>query len=134
VTVDGGVTGEIGVGLLLLVGITHTDSEAELDWMVNKVVNLRVFSDVGGKMNLALGDVDGSVLAISQFTLYGNSKKGNRPSYVDAARPELAEPLYDRFCEKLSEATGKPVQKGAFGAHMDVELVNDGPVTIMLEK
>ena len=131
---DGNVSGEIGVGLLLLVGITHSDTEGELDWMVKKVANLRVFNDAEGKMNLALGDVDGGVLAISQFTLYGDAKKGNRPSYIDAARPEQAEPLYDQFCEKLSVAIGKPVRKGVFGAHMHVELTNDGPVTIMLER
>lgn len=134
VTVDGSVTGEIGPGLLLLVGITHEDDEAVLDWMVHKLANLRVFNDTDGKMNLSLTDVDGGVLAISQFTLYGDAKKGNRPSYIQAARPEVAEPLYDRFCKKLGEAIGKTVQRGVFGAHMDVELVNDGPVTLMLEK
>ncbi|MCA8934756.1 MAG: D-tyrosyl-tRNA(Tyr) deacylase [Planctomycetes bacterium] len=134
VTVDGSVTGKIGPGLLLLVGLTHGDDEAVLDWMVHKLANLRVFSDGDGKMNLSLTDVDGGVLAISQFTLYGDAKKGNRPSYIEAARPEVAEPLYDKFCEKLGEAIGKTVQRGVFGAHMDVELVNDGPVTLMLEK
>ena len=134
VTVDGSVTGKIGPGLLLLVGLTHGDDEAVLDWMVHKLANLRVFSDGDGKMNLSLTDVDGGVLAISQFTLYGDTKKGNRPSYIEAARPEVAEPLYDKFCEKLGEAIGKTVQRGVFGAHMDVELVNDGPVTLMLEK
>lgn len=134
VTVDGSVTGKIGPGLLLLVGLTHGDDETVLDWMVHKLANLRVFNDADGKMNLSLTDVDGGVLAISQFTLYGDTKKGNRPSYIEAARPDVAEPLYDRFCEKLGEAIGKAVQRGVFGAHMDVELVNDGPVTLMLEK
>ena len=134
VTVDGSVTGEIGRGLLLLVGITHGDTDAELDWMVHKLSGLRVFNDTHGKMNLSVQDVDGGVLAISQFTLYGDAKKGNRPSYIEAARPEVAEPLYDKFCEALGNAIGKQVQRGVFGAHMDVELINDGPVTLMLER
>lgn len=134
VTVEGRVTGEIGPGLLLLVGIRQGDGEAELEWMVHKLTNLRVFSDAEGKMNLSVQDTGGGVLAISQFTLYGDAKKGNRPSYIEAARPEVAEPLYDKFCEQLGAAIGKEVQRGVFGAHMDVELINDGPVTLMLEK
>lgn len=134
VTVEGRVTGEIGPGLLLLVGIRQGDGDAELEWMVHKLANLRVFSDAEGKMNLSVQDTGGGVLAISQFTLYGDAKKGNRPSYIEAARPEVAEPLYDKFCEQLGAAIGKEVQRGVFGAHMDVELVNDGPVTLMLEK
>lgn len=134
VTVDGKVSGEIGHGLLLLVGITHNDTEAELDWMVNKLSGLRIFSDTHGKMNLSVQDVNGGVLAISQFTLYGDAKKGNRPSYIEAARPEVAEPLYDKFCEALGNAIGTQVQRGIFGSHMDVELVNDGPVTLMVER
>ncbi|MBZ0136864.1 MAG: D-tyrosyl-tRNA(Tyr) deacylase [Planctomycetes bacterium] len=134
VSVEGEVTGEIGRGLLLLIGITHADTDAELEWMVNKLSGLRIFSDTHGKMNLSVQDVNGNVLAISQFTLYGDAKKGNRPSYIEAARPEVAEPLYDRFCEALGSALGKQVQRGVFGAHMDVELVNDGPVTLMLER
>lgn len=134
VTVEGRVTGEIGPGLLLLVGIRQGDGDAELEWMVHKLANLRVFSDAEGKMNLSVQDTGGGVLAISQFTLYGDAKKGNRPSYIEAARPEVAEPLYDKFCEQLGAAIGKEVQRGVFGAHMDVELINDGPVTLMLEK
>lgn len=134
VTVEGRVTGEIGPGLLLLVGIRQGDGDAELEWMVHKLANLRVFGDAEGKMNLSVQDTGGGVLAISQFTLYGDAKKGNRPSYIEAARPEVAEPLYDKFCEQLGAAIGKEVQRGVFGAHMDVELVNDGPVTLMLEK
>jgi len=134
VTVEGRVTGEIGPGLLLLVGIRQGDGDAELEWMVHKLANLRVFSDAEGKMNLSVQDTGGGVLAISQFTLYGDAKKGNRPSYIEAARPEVAEPLYDKFCEQLGAAIGKEVQRGVFGAHMDVELVNDGPVTLMLER
>lgn len=134
VTVEGRVTGEIGPGLLLLVGIKQGDGDPELQWMVHKLANLRVFSDAEGKMNLSLQDTGGGVLAISQFTLYGDAKKGNRPSYIEAARPEIAEPLYENFCEQLGAAIGKEVQRGVFGAHMDVELINDGPVTLMLEK
>jgi len=134
VTVEGRVTGAIGPGLLLLVGIRQGDGDAELEWMVHKLANLRVFSDAEGKMNLSVQDTGGGVLAISQFTLYGDAKKGNRPSYIEAARPEVAEPLYDKFCEQLGAAIGKEVQRGVFGAHMDVELINDGPVTLMLER
>lgn len=134
VTVEGRVTGAIGPGLLLLVGIRQGDGDAELEWMVHKLANLRVFGDAEGKMNLSVQDTGGGVLAISQFTLYGDAKKGNRPSYIEAARPEVAEPLYDKFCEQLGAAIGKEVQRGVFGAHMDVELINDGPVTLMLER
>ena len=134
VTVEGKVTGTIERGLLLLVGIRDGDTAAEIEWMARKVAQLRVFSDTHGKMNLSVQDVHGDVLAISQFTLYGDTAKGNRPSYITAARPEAAEPLYEKFCEQLSALAGKPVAKGVFGAHMDVELTNDGPVTLMLEK
>ena len=134
VAVDGKVTGEIGRGLLLLVGIRDADTEVEVEWMARKVAQLRVFSDTHGKMNLSVQDVHGGVLAISQFTLYGDTTKGNRPSYITAARPEVAEPLYQKFCAELSGLIGEPVARGVFGAHMDVELVNDGPVTLMLEK
>ena len=120
-TVDGAVTGAIGPGLLVLLGVTHTDTEADADRLAEKVRNLRVFADADGRMNEPLGERE--VLCVSQFTLYGDTRKGNRPAYVDAARPEVAEPLYERFCERLD------AQRGVFGAHMDVELVNDGPVT-----
>ncbi len=125
VTVDGDVTGAIGSGLLVLLGVTHTDTERDADKLAEKVRNLRVFADAQGRMNEPLGERQ--VLCISQFTLYGDTRKGNRPAYVQAARPEIAEPLYDRVCERLD------AQKGVFGAHMDVELVNDGPVTVMIE-
>jgi D-tyrosyl-tRNA(Tyr) deacylase len=125
VTVDGAVTGAIGAGLLVLLGVTHSDTEADADRLAEKVRNLRVFADAEGRMNEPLGERE--VLCVSQFTLYGDTRKGNRPAYVDAARPEVAEPLYERFCEQLS------AQRGVFGAHMDVELVNDGPVTILIE-
>jgi D-tyrosyl-tRNA(Tyr) deacylase len=125
VTVDGEVTGAIGAGLLVLLGVTHSDTESDADKLAEKIRNLRIFPDADGRMNEPLGHRE--VLCISQFTLYGDARKGNRPAYVEAARPEQAEPLYERVCERLD------AQKGVFGAHMDVELVNDGPVTLMLE-
>jgi D-tyrosyl-tRNA(Tyr) deacylase len=134
VTVEGRVTGEIGVGLLLLVGFTAGDDEAALEWMADKVVGLRVFSDPEGKMNLSLGDVGGGLLVVSQFTLYGDTRKGRRPSFVHAAPPSVAIPLYEKFLEILAGRSGTPVQSGEFGAMMDVELVNDGPVTLVLER
>lgn len=134
VTVEGRVTGEIGVGLLLLVGFTEGDDEAGLDWMADKIVGLRVFSDADGKMNLSLGDVGGGLLVVSQFTLYGDTRKGRRPSFVHAAPPSVSMPLYETFLEILAGRSGTPVQCGEFGAMMDVELVNDGPVTLVLER
>jgi D-tyrosyl-tRNA(Tyr) deacylase len=133
VTVDGRVTGQIGLGLLLLAGLTDGDGEETLAWMAKKVVQLRVFPDDEGKMNRSLEEAGGGILVVSQFTLYGDARKGNRPSFIDAARPEVAIPLYERFVELL-RATGRPVATGEFGAMMDVELVNDGPVTLILER
>jgi D-tyrosyl-tRNA(Tyr) deacylase len=133
VRVAGRVTGRVGRGLLLLVGVTHADGEAELAWMADKVLGLRVFGDADGKMNLDVAEAGGAVLAVSQFTLYGDARKGKRPSFVDAARPEVAEPLYDRFVALL-RARGAHVETGEFGAMMEVELVNDGPVTLWLER
>jgi D-tyrosyl-tRNA(Tyr) deacylase len=127
------VTGRIGRGLLLLAGFTHSDAEAELAWMADKVLGLRIFGDAEGKMNLALAEAGGAVLLVSQFTLYGDARKGRRPSFIDAARPEVAIPLYERFAALLREH-GARVETGEFGAMMDVELVNDGPVTIWLER
>jgi D-tyrosyl-tRNA(Tyr) deacylase len=127
------VTGRIGRGYLLLVGLTHADSEAALAWMADKVIGLRLFGDAEDKMNLSLGDVGGALLVVSQFTLYGNAEKGRRPSFIDAARPEVAVPLYERFIALLRER-GVQVETGEFGAMMDVELVNDGPVTLWLER
>jgi D-tyrosyl-tRNA(Tyr) deacylase len=127
------VTGRVGRGLLLLVGLTHADTEAELAWMADKVLGLRVFADAEGKLNLDVGEAGGAVLAVSQFTLYGDARKGRRPSFVDAARPEAAEPLYERFVAMLRER-GARVETGEFGAMMAVELVNDGPVTLWLER
>ena len=133
VRVDGRVTGRIGRGFLLLVGLTHADGEEQVAWMAEKVASLRLFGDDEGKMNRGLEEVGGGLLVVSQFTLYGDARKGRRPSFIDAARPEHAIPLYDRFLELL-RATGVPVETGEFGAMMDVELVNDGPVTLWLER
>ncbi|HEY3285669.1 MAG TPA: D-aminoacyl-tRNA deacylase [Gemmatimonadaceae bacterium] len=127
------ITGAIGRGLLLLVGFTHADSEANAAWMAEKVAGLRLFGDAEGKMNLGLDDVNGAVLVVSQFTLYGDAQKGRRPSFIDAARPDQAIPLYERFVALLREG-GLRVETGEFGAMMDVELVNDGPVTLWLER
>ncbi len=127
------VTGRIGKGFLLLVGLTHTDGAEQVEWMAEKVSGLRLFSDAEDKMNLALADVGGEVLVVSQFTLYGDAVKGRRPSFIDAARPETAIPLYESFVTHL-RAKGLKVETGEFGAMMDVELVNDGPVTLWLER
>ena len=131
--VDGRVTGRIARGLLLLVGFTHSDGEEQVAWMAEKIPGLRIFSDAADKMNLALADVGGALLVVSQFTLYGDAEKGRRPSFVAAARPEQAIPLYQRFVQALRR-TGASVETGEFGATMEVELVNDGPVTVWLER
>lgn len=133
VTIDGRVAGEIGPGALLLVGFTDGDDEDVLRWMADRVVGLRIFRDGEGKMNRSVEDVGGGLLIVSQFTLYGDARKGRRPSFIAAARPEVAIPLYERFIELLRES-GVPVQTGEFGAMMDVALVNDGPVTLILER
>jgi D-tyrosyl-tRNA(Tyr) deacylase len=125
--------GRIGRGFLLLVGFTHTDDEARVTWMAEKIIGLRLFADPDDKMNLALADVGGELLVVSQFTLYGDAAKGRRPSFIDAARPETAIPLYERFVAIL-RGKGVTVATGEFGAMMDVELVNDGPVTLWLER
>jgi D-aminoacyl-tRNA deacylase len=133
VRVDGETVGAIGRGVVLLVGITHGDGEEEARWLAEKVAGLRIFPDADDKMNLALPEVGGEALVISQFTLYGDTQKGRRPSFVDAARSERAEPLYERFVALL-RAQGVPCATGRFGAMMAVELVNDGPVTLWLER
>jgi len=132
VSVDDQIVGQIERGFLVLVGITHGDGEAEARTLARKIVGLRVFEDGDGKMNLSLADIGGAVLAVSQFTLYGDVRKGRRPSFIDAARPEQAEPLYQRFCRLLA-AEGVAVEQGVFQAHMQITLVNDGPVTIWLD-
>jgi len=130
--VDGAVVGQIGPGFLVLLGITHSDGEAEATWLAKKIAGLRLFEDAEGKMNLGLADVGGAVLAVSQFTLYGNAAKGRRPSFTQAARPEQAQPLYEHFCAAL-RTEGVEVAQGIFQAHMQVALVNDGPVTLIVE-
>lgn len=132
VEVGDAVVGQIGPGFLILLGISHSDGEAEAAYLARKIVGLRVFEDNDGKMNLSLLEVKGAALVVSQFTLYGDARKGRRPSFSHAARPEHAEPLYDRFC-RLLEAEGVPVARGVFQAHMQVTLVNDGPVTLWLD-
>ena len=133
VRVDGRSTGRIDRGYLLLVGIRHDDDEARIAWMAEKVAGLRLFADADDKMNLALADVGGAVLVVSQFTLYGDASKGRRPSFIDAARPDVAIPLYERFIALLRDRQ-LTVATGEFGAMMQVELINDGPVTLWLER
>ncbi|GAB2560367.1 D-aminoacyl-tRNA deacylase [Gracilibacillus alcaliphilus] len=132
VTVDNEVIGAIDNGYLALVGITHADSEKDIDYLVNKMIHLRIFEDEKGKMNLSLQDVGGAILSISQFTLYGDTRKGRRPNFMQSAKPEQAERLYNLFNQKLKEA-GIHVETGRFGAMMDIRLTNHGPVTIMLD-
>jgi D-tyrosyl-tRNA(Tyr) deacylase len=134
VTVDGDVTGAIGQGLLVLLGVHRDDTDAERTWVVNKVANLRIFPDDEGRMNRSLLDTGGEALVVSQFTLYGDTRKGNRPSFIESAPPEQAEALYEAFVAALADLLGKPVPTGVFGAHMDVRLVNDGPVTLWVER
>ena len=131
VVIGGVCHGEIGTGLNILIGITEGDSEEDIDWLCHKIVNLRVFDDADG--NRSVMDVDGDILVISQFTLYASTKKGNRPSYIKAAKPEISVPLYEKFLERLENILGKPVKKGIFGADMEVTIVNDGPVTILID-
>jgi D-tyrosyl-tRNA(Tyr) deacylase len=133
VRIDGRVVGSIGAGFCLLVGFTHSDTPAQAEWMAEKVAGLRLFADPEGKMNLGLADVGGAVLVVSQFTLYGDAEKGRRPSFVGAARPEVAVPLYEAFVAAL-RARGLEVATGRFGAMMEVDLINDGPVTLLLER
>ena len=133
VTVEGKITGKIGKGYLVLLGVTYTDTKEVADYLVKKLCNLRVFTDENDKMNLSIKDIDGELLIVSQFTLYADSQKGNRPSFVNSAKPEMAEKLYEYFVEQCRKEV-KNVGTGIFGAHMKVELLNDGPVTIILEK
>lgn len=133
VSIDGKVVSTIGQGLFILVGVENGDTEADMKWLAAKAAGLRIFNDEEGVMNRSVVDVDGQLLAVSQFTLTASTKKGNRPSYIRAAGHELAVPLYDKFCVCLSENAGRPVQKGVFGADMQCALVNDGPVTIIID-
>jgi D-tyrosyl-tRNA(Tyr) deacylase len=133
VTIDGEITGAIGPGYCILVGFAPADTSAEVEWMADKIVGLRLFTDAEGKMNRDLGEMGGAVLVVSQFTLYGDARKGRRPSFIGAARPETAVPLYQHFIGCL-RAAGVTTATGTFGADMKVELVNDGPVTLLLER
>ena len=133
VTIDRETISAINEGLLLLIGITHSDSENEIDRITRKIVSLRIFDDEKGVMNRSVQDIGGSILAVSQFTLYGNCKKGNRPSYIDAAPGAVSEPLYDAFCDRLEQLLPGKIQRGRFGADMKVQLLNNGPVTILLD-
>lgn len=133
VTIEGHCKAQIGLGLLVLIGVMDEDNEEDIAWLTKKIVNLRVFDDENGVMNKSVLDVNGEILAISQFTLYASTKKGNRPSYIKAAKPEISVPLYERFCEALRSELGKDIGTGEFGADMKVELLNDGPVTICID-
>ena len=132
-TVDGEVTGQIKAGLLVLLGIEDTDTEEELNWLANKIVGMRIFGDENGLMNKALADINGDILLISQFTLFSQTKKGNRPSFISAARPDKAIPMYQQMIKVLATITGKQIYTGVFGADMKIRLLNDGPVTIVMD-
>jgi D-tyrosyl-tRNA(Tyr) deacylase len=132
VVVEGEITGEIGRGLLVLLGVAATDTDAELTWLADKIARLRIFEDDAGKMNLSLAEVSGAMLVVSQFTLYGDCRKGRRPSFIDAAPPEMAEAMYERFVAHVGKS-GIPTAAGRFRTHMEVELTNDGPVTIWID-
>lgn len=133
VTIEGRVKSEIGQGLLILVGVEDSDTQEDVDWLAQKIAALRIFDDANGVMNLSLSDIGGEALVVSQFTLWASYKKGNRPSYIRASRPDKAIPMYEAFCARLSEVLGRPVGTGEFGADMKVELLNDGPVTICMD-
>lgn len=133
VTISNRVKSEISRGLLVLVGIEEADNDADIDWLCSKIVQLRIFDDSSGVMNMSVQETEGSILVISQFTLHAKTRKGNRPSYIRAARPEVAIPLYDNFVKRLSQLMGREVGSGEFGAMMQIELINDGPVTIIID-
>lgn len=133
VIIDDRVKGQIETGFLILLGITHSDTREDVQWLSRKIVGMRVFGDEDGKMNLDLAAIDGDILLISQFTLHASTKKGNRPSFIEAARPAIAMPLYEAMIAQLSADLGKPIQTGEFGADMRVSLLNDGPVTILID-
>jgi len=133
VTIDNNIKSGIQQGLLILLGIEDIDNQDDIEWLCNKIINLRIFDDANGVMNLSALDINADILVVSQFTLHASTKKGNRPSYIRASKPDIAVPLYEQFCKTLEEKLGKPVQTGEFGAHMQVELINDGPVTIWID-
>ena len=132
VSIEGRVNGAIGEGLMVLFGVEDSDDAADLDWLVQKIVQMRIFSDEAGLMNLSVKDINGEILVVSQFTLFAKTKKGNRPSFIAAARPEKAVPIYESFVEKLSQALGKPIPTGEFGADMQIDMLADVPVTIII--
>ena len=133
VTIAGELKSSIGRGMMILVGFCNEDTDQDLDWAVKKIAQLRIFDDEQGVMNKSIEETGGEILTVSQFTLYASCKKGNRPSYIRAAKPDISVPLYDAFCQKLQERLQKPIQTGVFGADMQVELINDGPVTICID-
>ena len=133
VKVDGKTTGQIGNGLLVLVGIEDADTQEDIDWLAKKIAGLRIFDDEKGVMNRSVMEIDGNILAVSQFTLMASTKKGNRPSYIRASKGDYAQPMYEKFCMALEHETGKRTEKGIFGADMKVSLLNDGPVTIIMD-
>lgn len=133
VTIEGALKSKIDSGLLILVGIEDADSDADINWLAQKVVNLRIFDDENGVMNRSVVDIEGEILIVSQFTLHAMTAKGNRPSYIRASKPDFAIPMYEKFCAKVSELLGKEIGTGEFGADMKVELLNDGPVTILID-
>ena len=133
VNIEDNTKSEIGRGLMILLGIENEDDQEDIDWLIKKTINMRIFNDDNDVMNISILDMDGGILVISQFTLHASTKKGNRPSYIKAARPEVAVPLYESFLKTLEKGLGKPVGSGEFGADMKVSLVNDGPVTIILD-
>ena len=133
VTIENKIVAVIQKGLLVLVGIEDADNQEDVDWLVNKIINIRIFGDENDVMNLSVADIDGDIIVVSQFTLHAATKKGNRPSYIKASKPDIAIPLYENFVHKMQFALGKKIQTGVFGADMKVALVNDGPVTIMMD-
>lgn len=133
VTVEGNIKSKIDKGLLVLLGIEDSDSAEDIAWLCNKIANLRIFDDKEGIMNLSLKDISAEVIIVSQFTLFASTKKGNRPSYIRASKPDIAIPMYEKFCKELEKTIDNKIQTGVFGAHMEVELINDGPVTIWID-
>lgn len=133
VVVGGETVGAIENGMLILLGVSVDDTQDDMDWLLKKIIGMRIYNDADGKMNLSIKEADGSFLVVSQFTLQASTKKGNRPSYIQAARPEMADPMYETFCELLAAQSGLKVERGVFGADMKVSLLNDGPVTILLD-
>lgn len=133
VNIDGKIKSAIGIGMLVLVGIEDIDTEEDIEWLTKKIINLRIFDDEEGVMNKSVIDIDGEILVVSQFTLHASTKKGNRPSYIKASKPDFAIPMYEKFCNKIECDLGKKIGTGKFGADMKIELINDGPVTIIID-